>query len=165
MSNRTIQQVEAEIAAYTGKKTLKAYRMLKTELKSLKSAQMGLGDVVESITKATGIKKVVEVVSEALDIDCGCEERKQEWNKITLESIKKVFRKKNVVREISVEDYAVLCDLFVNGLPSIVSSAEQKALHSVYKNVFNISKDYTSCAPCLKTTVNELYKLYKLNSK
>ena len=44
----------------------------------------GLGDVVEVITKTTGIKKVVEAVSSKLDVDCGCEERKEKLNKITV---------------------------------------------------------------------------------
>ena len=42
----------------------------------------GAGDVVEKITKATGIKKVVEIFSEATGIDCGCEERKEKLNKL-----------------------------------------------------------------------------------
>lgn len=161
---RTIKEVQADMDAYEGKKTLKAYRNLKDELKAIKEAQIGLGDVVETITKATGIKKVVEVVSEALDIDCGCEQRKKDWNKITIESIKQIFRKKNVVREISVEDYAILCDLFKDGMPNLITKEMQRDAHKVYKSAFNITKDGTSCSPCLKATMIELYDLYKLNS-
>ena len=36
----------------------------------------GLGDVVEKVTKATGIKKVVKAISKAVGVDCGCEKRK-----------------------------------------------------------------------------------------
>lgn len=42
----------------------------------------GLGDTIEKITSATGIKKVVDVISEALDIDCGCSKRKDFLNKL-----------------------------------------------------------------------------------
>jgi hypothetical protein len=38
----------------------------------------GLGDTVEKITKFTGIKKVVERVTD----DCGCNERKDKLNKM-----------------------------------------------------------------------------------
>lgn len=38
----------------------------------------GLGDTVEKITKFTGIKKVVERVTN----DCGCNERKDKLNKM-----------------------------------------------------------------------------------
>ena len=40
----------------------------------------GLGDTVEKITKATGIKKVVDTVFQKLEKDCGCEERKKKLN-------------------------------------------------------------------------------------
>ena len=39
----------------------------------------GLGDTIERITKATGIKKVVKSV---MGDDCGCNERKDKLNKL-----------------------------------------------------------------------------------
>ena len=42
----------------------------------------GLGDTVEKITKATGIKSLVEKVSEGLNIPCGCQHRKEQLNKL-----------------------------------------------------------------------------------
>ena len=42
----------------------------------------GLGDTVERITKATGIKTLVEKVSEGLNIPCGCQQRKAQLNKL-----------------------------------------------------------------------------------
>lgn len=41
----------------------------------------GLGDTVEKITKATGIKKVVNTVSRITGKDCGCSKRKEALNK------------------------------------------------------------------------------------
>jgi len=35
----------------------------------------GLGDPIEKITTATGIKSVVDKVSEGLNIPCGCQKR------------------------------------------------------------------------------------------
>jgi len=40
----------------------------------------GLGDTIEKITMATGIKKVVETIAHSVDADCGCEERKKKLN-------------------------------------------------------------------------------------
>jgi len=38
----------------------------------------GLGDTIEKFTTATGIKKAVKVISEAVGIeDCGCNGRKE----------------------------------------------------------------------------------------
>jgi len=47
------------------------------------NASIGLGDTIESITKATGIKKAVETVTKAVGIkDCGCGKRKDALNKL-----------------------------------------------------------------------------------
>tara|TARA_B100000519_G_C14253138_1_gene443543 strand:+ start:2999 stop:3682 length:684 start_codon:yes stop_codon:yes gene_type:complete len=42
----------------------------------------GLGDTVAKITKATGIKKVVDSVFGAMNKDCGCKERQSKLNKL-----------------------------------------------------------------------------------
>ena len=47
-----------------------------------KKKSKGLGDTVAKITKATGIKKVVDKVSEATGKDCGCNKRKKALNRI-----------------------------------------------------------------------------------
>jgi hypothetical protein len=47
----------------------------------MENQSKGLGDTIEKITEYTGIKKLVEVVSEAVGIeDCGCEKRRQALN-------------------------------------------------------------------------------------
>lgn len=43
-----------------------------------------LGDLVDCITRYTGIKWLVRVVSDWFGIDCGCEARKENWNNITI---------------------------------------------------------------------------------
>jgi len=40
----------------------------------------GLGDTIEKITAATGIKKAVDTVSKATGKDCGCGARKEKLN-------------------------------------------------------------------------------------
>jgi|TARA_R110000744_G_scaffold60764_1_gene125759 hypothetical protein len=42
----------------------------------------GLGDSIEKFTKATGIKKFVDKVSDGLNIPCGCQERKETLNEV-----------------------------------------------------------------------------------
>lgn len=42
----------------------------------------GLGDTVEKITTVTGIKKIVEKVSDAVGKDCGCSKRKDALNRM-----------------------------------------------------------------------------------
>ena len=41
----------------------------------------GLGDTIEKFTKATGIKAVVEKISEVTKKPCGCGKRKEALNK------------------------------------------------------------------------------------
>jgi hypothetical protein len=42
----------------------------------------GLGDTIEKVTQATGIKRVVEAVSEATGKDCGCAKRRDTLNRV-----------------------------------------------------------------------------------
>ena len=54
----------------------------------------GLGDTIEKITAATGIKKVVETVSKASGKDCGCKARKEKLNDPNL-LVNKILYKQN----------------------------------------------------------------------
>jgi|TARA_R100000081_G_scaffold80820_1_gene47960 hypothetical protein len=42
----------------------------------------GLGDSIEKLTKATGIKKAVEVVAKKTGKDCGCGHRRDNLNRM-----------------------------------------------------------------------------------
>ena len=42
----------------------------------------GLGDSIEKITKATGIKTMTEVISKGLNVPSGCQDRKDALNTI-----------------------------------------------------------------------------------
>ena len=42
----------------------------------------GLGDSIEKVTKATGIKTVVDTVSKATGKPCGCAKRKDALNRM-----------------------------------------------------------------------------------
>ena len=55
----------------------------------VKMKSRGLGDSIHNFTKATGIKSVVDKVSEGLNIPCGCEARRQALNKIVPYKMKK----------------------------------------------------------------------------
>lgn len=48
----------------------------------LNEKSKGLGDTIEKITTATGVKKVVETVSKAVGKDCGCKQRKDALNRM-----------------------------------------------------------------------------------
>ena len=46
---------------------------------------MRLGDLVFYITKYTGIKWLVETISKILGVDCGCEQRREDWNNFKID--------------------------------------------------------------------------------
>ena len=45
---------------------------------------IGLGDLVERITRYIGVKWVVKKLSKIFGFDCGCDKRQQDWNNITI---------------------------------------------------------------------------------
>ena len=49
----------------------------------MKEKSKGLGDSIEKITKATGIKKIVDTVNKARGVkDCGCNKRRNSLNRM-----------------------------------------------------------------------------------
>ena len=46
------------------------------------SDSSGLGDTVEKITKATGIKKAVDTIAQKTGKPCGCNERRDRLNRM-----------------------------------------------------------------------------------
>lgn len=49
--------------------------------RSFSEPSRGLGDSIEKFTKATGIKAVVNKVSQMTGSDCGCDERRDSLNR------------------------------------------------------------------------------------
>ena len=54
------------------------YKITKIDKKEMAEESKGLGDSIEKITKATGIKNLVEKITNG---DCGCDKRKEKLNK------------------------------------------------------------------------------------
>ena len=110
---------------------------------------IGLGDLVEKVTEATGIKKAVKFIAGE---DCGCEERKQKMNAIPL------LKRRNV-NCLTEEEYAYLTDWFGKKV-NVVEQADQNKLLAIYNRVFNQRRERTSCGSCIKTMIDELKVLF-----
>ena len=108
----------------------------------------GLGDVVEKITEATGIKKAVKAV---FGDDCGCEERKEKLNKL--------FNWK--VECIDKYEYEIL-DEFFTGNPTVIKPSEWRKLAEIARRIFNrrIENDM-GCGGCVREIVSKLKKVYE----
>jgi hypothetical protein len=111
----------------------------------------GLGDTVEQITTATGIKAVVDAVSKATGIPCGCEGRKEVLNKLWS------YRKPNCLIQ---EDIEFLLPYF-QFKKETLTPKEQWRIKDIYKAVFNEVIQDSNCASCWRDTLNDLRKVYE----
>lgn len=114
------------------------------------AANKGAGDIVESITTATGIKAVVDTVAKALDTDCGCAARKETLNKLFPN------RKLN---DLSTEDYDSLTEWY-SVKRSSVNTQQQNMLVDIYNRVFNAKRKVSNCSTCIASVNRELKKIY-----
>ncbi len=110
----------------------------------------GLGDTVEKITKATGIKQATDWIFDKLGKDCGCDTRKEKLNKL--------FPYKNI-ECLNEDEYMYLKGFFALN-KNVVNANEQRALLNIHNRVFNTNKEQSSCGSCVKDLVNTIKRLY-----
>lgn len=123
----------------------------KQEVATFENAQ-GLGDTIEAFTNVTGIKKGVELLSKALDWDCGCDERKEKLNKLWS------YRKPKCLVQ---EDYEYLKEFFAKPQNSI-SPKTQWDLTDIYYRVFDIRLEQSSCPSCWRDYISQLRQVYNV---
>jgi hypothetical protein len=104
----------------------------------------GLGDVVESITQATGIDKVAKAI---LGDDCGCEERKEKLNQLF------PFGKR--VRQCLTDEQRQYLTTFFKTQPTQIYPIQQRELSNIYKDVYGFTVD-TTCSSCWRDVLKEL---------
>ena len=110
----------------------------------------GFGDDILKITKATGIKAVVDKVSEVTGVPCNCDKRQ--------ETLNKWFPKRGI---LSQDEHAFLEMFFktYNG-QKLKSEQERDVLYSIYNRVNKAKEKPTSCSPCFKRIVENLRTKY-----
>lgn len=122
-----------------------------------------LGDAVEAVTKATGIKAVVDFFTPS-DADCGCDSRRQELNEAgekMLNSIKNLFTKE-IQRGLWKEEYDILTPIMAEWEKGDMSRPQAKKVWEIHRQVFYSSyKNFPSCGKCIASMANELEKIYK----
>ena len=104
----------------------------------------GLGDVVESITQATGINKVVHAV---LGDDCGCDERKEKLNKLF------PFGKR--IQNCLTNEQREYLNEFFKTNPTQIYPIQQRELSNIYKDVYGFPVD-TTCSSCWRDVLKDL---------
>lgn len=111
------------------------------------SESSGLGDTIEKITKATGIKKVVEMFADGKD--CGCDDRKTKLNE------KYPYFKPECFTE---DEFNVLTE-YKRINKNTFSQMEQLKVLAIYNRVFHQRDTPTSCGPCFGSKYNKLIDL------
>ena len=128
-------------------KRTKAYKEWKKNFDAeQENKSKGLGDDIEKITEATGIKKLVKFIAGE---DCGCDERKDKLNKI--------FRH-NKLECLTEDEYDYLTEFFAKN-KNVLNNQEIKKLYEISNRVFNKKNKPSSCSSCIRTTVLRLKKL------
>ena len=94
---------------------------------------VGLGDVVEKITKATGIKKAVKFLAGE---DCGCNERKEKLNEIFR------YQKPECLSESEFD----LIKMAVDTKKNRFTPDEQELFKNIYERIFRVKVECTPCS-------------------
>jgi len=99
----------------------------KTTTKTTRKRAKGLGDTIEQITEATGIKAVVDWFSEATGVDCGCDARKEKLNKIM------PYGK---VECLTRDEYDWLTTFYAEN-PRTLNADQKKQIAAIHARIFN----------------------------
>jgi hypothetical protein len=111
----------------------------------------GLGDTIERITKATGIKKIVDKVSELTGKPCNCSERRDKLNQMF---------PYNKVRQFTEDELKIYKEVLPRLKGGTITGKDQAVLVRLYNKVFNANKKPSSCSSCVQQTIAKLAKVY-----
>ena len=145
----TIDKRSKDYREYKQWKSAKIEEGYKSHKKSVDKQSKGLGDTIAKITKATGIDKVVKFIAGE---DCGCDERKERFNKD--------FKYRNV-KCLKEDDYKYLSNFLANK-GSTISYDDRVRVIGIYNYVFSTNeKRTTSCSSCIAKIVKNLERYMK----
>lgn len=150
MENQNDRVFELNAEGLTAGKIAQKLRIKKAVVLDIlgEAKNSGLGDIVAEFTEVTGIKKVVEAITD----DCGCKARAEKLNKLFPN------RKLN---NLETEQFDFLEDFFTPKRPTSVNVDNQKQLVSIFNHVFKAKRKVTNCSPCLVNLIDDLFKIYE----
>ena len=129
-------------------KRTKEYKSYAEWKENQEAASTGLGDSIEKITEATGIKAAVKFIAGE---DCGCDSRKNKLNEIFS------YNKPECLTE---DEYNYLAE-FYSSNRSVLTGMEKQQLLSIYNRVFKQKKRMTSCSACLRNIYDKLKQYFE----
>ena len=119
----------------------------KANAKKVYTTSEGLGDTIEKITEATGIKKLVKWIA---GDDCGCDQRKEALNKIF------PYKKINCMTE---SEYLYFKE-WKEKETEVIRPTEAIALLRMYNRIFSVKQESTTCASCWKEFIQKLTTVF-----
>ena len=122
----------------------------------MKNKSKGLGDMIDSVTTKTGIKKLVKKIAGE---DCNkCEERRKKLNQM--------FPNFRNIRQFT-EDEIKIYDEVVPGieLRQRLNAEEKTIIATLYNGVVGQNPQWKSCSPCNKQIMDNLKKVYDKSCK
>jgi DNA-directed RNA polymerase specialized sigma24 family protein len=155
---RSLQEARKEILG----ENIHLYQNKRLKHKKMAKSK-GLGDTIEKITKATGIKKLVELAANGKD--CGCNKRKEALNKLWSYNYKP-----ECLTEQQIKDYKNFVDnrtmkLTDNGkAEGRLSQKEVEFVTGLFAKVFNRKKWSPTCTGCIGTAKTLISMVYKLDT-
>lgn len=112
-----------------------------------------LGDKVEDLTTATGIKKLLEYLNGGKECE-GCKKRKEYLNSLSTR-----FRKKPL--DLTVEEYNYL-SIFMELKETRVKASDVDRVSRIHSRVFRKKfAGITNCSPCFVQYIEDLKELMK----
>jgi len=106
----------------------------------------GLGDTIEKITAATGIKKAVETFSAATGIDCGCNERKEKLNAL--------YPNFKIANCLDQHDHEFLKEFYNSN--QLLTLTTKYILNSIYLKIFGVNLEIEGCQSCWRDYTSNL---------
>lgn len=150
MENQNDRVFELNAEGFTAGKIAQKLRIKKAVVLEIlgEAKNSGLGDIITEFTEVTGIKKVVEAITD----DCGCAARAEKLNKLFPN------RKLN---NLETEQFDFLRDFFTPKRPTSVNPKTQRELVDIYNHVFKSKRKVTNCSPCLVNLIDDLQRIYE----
>ncbi len=154
-TRRTKEQIAIDnankLAEEINRKEIEA--LTKEVEEEVKHESKGLGDTIEKITEATGIKRLVKFIAGE---DCKCEERKLKLNRLF------PYQKPLCLTE---DEYEYLTNYFAT-CGNTIKVSQQEVLLKIFNRVMRDGRKPTSCADCwreIHLTLKKVYNAYESN--
>lgn len=151
----TTKKEEIEVEGQKPKKRTKKKPVNKKPEKMTVEVEEGVGESIAKAAKATGMDKIAQLFTKATGEDCGCDERREQYNK------RFILRRKKKVNCLTEEQYTklkTLLDFGENNPSRKLKQKQAEGIAQIYSEIFGTRYDFwcTACATTWAQKIREL---------